>query len=201
MRVGEVHSAGRVDHEIIRRVEPFALELTGQHPALVLRQVPRDQLAVHLASEQLAGAREHQAVSNDKPRRRILKDDLMIEIAVRQPNNSTELARIGNINRVLEPMAIDSLAEAINSAYDKPESSWPSNRRRQLSEDQNKALTAVLAHIKSTANRLGISQGMLCNRKNAEKLVLGKRDLPVLTGWRLDCIGSDLLQLVDQAAN
>jgi ribonuclease D len=145
--------------------------------------------------------REQQAINNDRPRRRILKDDLMIEIAVRQPNNSTELARIGNINRILEPAAIDSLAEAINSAHDKPESAWPSNRRRQLSEGQNKALTAVLAHIKSTANRLGISQGMLCNRKNAEKLVLGNRDLPVLSGWRLEYIGSDLLQLVDQTSN
>ena len=37
---------------------------------------------------------------------------------------------------------------------------------------------------------------MLCNRKDAEKLILGKRDLLVLSGWRLDCIGNKLLELV-----
>ena len=146
--------------------------------------------------QEAASWREQQAVANDRPRRRILKDDLMIEIAIRQPNNSTELARIGNINRVLDSTTLDSLADAINAGSDKPESSWPSNKRRQFTEDQNKALTAVLARIKTAANRLGISQGMLCNRKNAEKLVLGNRDLPVLAGWRLDYIGNDLLELL-----
>ena len=141
--------------------------------------------------------REQQAITNDRPRRRILKDDIMIEIAIRQPNNSTELARIGNINRVLDPATIDSLSDAINTINDKSESSWPSNKRRQFTEEQKKVLTAVLEHIKSAANKLGISQGILCNRKNAEKLVLGKRDLPVLTGWRLHYIGNDLLKLVN----
>ena len=37
---------------------------------------------------------------------------------------------------------------------------------------------------------------MLCNRRDAEKLVIGVRDLPVLGGWRRDCIGQILLELV-----
>jgi hypothetical protein len=54
----------------------------------------------------------------------------------------------------------------------------------------------VLDTLGKKASELGISQGMMCNRKDAEKLILGKRDLPVLRGWRLDCIGNKLLELV-----
>jgi ribonuclease D len=89
---------------------------------------------------------------------------------------------------------LDSLSEAICSAYAMAESEWPSLKRRQLTQDQSAALTAVLDLLRNRAAELGISQGTLCNRKDAEKLVLGKRDLQVLDGWRLDCIGNDLLK-------
>ena len=57
-------------------------------------------------------------------------------------------------------------------------------------------LAAVLELLRSRAAELGISQGMLCNRKDAEQLVLGSRGLTVLSGWRLECIGNELLELV-----
>jgi hypothetical protein len=53
----------------------------------------------------------------------------------------------------------------------------------------------VLELVRKTATGLGIASGMLCNRKDAEKLVTGTRDLPVLSGWRHDCIGRELLKL------
>jgi len=91
---------------------------------------------------------------------------------------------------------LDSLCESICAAYDKPESEWPTLKRRQLTQDQSAALSAVLDALGKKASELGISQGLLCNRKDAEKLILGQRDVQVLRGWRLDCIGNKLLKLV-----
>jgi len=140
--------------------------------------------------------REQQAIAKDRTRRRILADDQLVQIAVKQPKNTSELAQLGRIRKLFQMSELDSLSETICSAYAIAESEWPSLKRRQLKQEQSAALTAVLDQLRKKATELGISQGTLCNRKDAEKLVLGKRDLQVLKGWRLDCIGNDLLKQV-----
>ncbi len=140
--------------------------------------------------------REQRAIAKDRTRRRILPDDIVVQIASRQPKNTSELARIGRIGKLLDMSELDSLSETITAASNKAESEWPTLKRRQLTLEQSAALTAVLDQLGNTASRLGISQGVLCNRKDAEKLVLGHRELQVLSGWRHECIGKDLLKLV-----
>ena len=144
--------------------------------------------------QQAAMWRERQAIARDRTRRRILPDDHMIQIAVNQPKNVSALARIGRISKLLGMPDLDSLCEAIAASYQLHESEWPALKRRQLTPEQSTALTAVLDLIRKKAAELGISAGMLCNRKDAEKLVTGKHDLQVLSGWRRDCIGNDLLK-------
>lgn len=146
--------------------------------------------------QQVATWRERQAMQKDRTRKRILPDDQVIQIASRQPRNTSELARIGRINRLLDMSELDSLTEAVCTAYDTPESEWPSLKRRKLTQAQVTALNSVLEQLRAKASDLGISPGVLCNRKDAEKLVTGARDLQVLSGWRLECIGNALLELV-----
>ena len=140
--------------------------------------------------------REKQAIAKDRTRRRILPDDHVVQIAVKQPKNISELTRIGHMRKLFGMSELESLSETICSACSRPESEWPTLRRRQLTLDQSAALSAVLDALGKKASELGISQGMLCNRKDAERLILGKRDLQVLRGWRLECIGNKLLELV-----
>jgi ribonuclease D len=150
--------------------------------------------------QQVAIWREQQAIARDRPRRRVLPDDVAIQIATIQPRNSSQLARIGRIGKLLGMSEIDSLAEAIGTAYDRPESDWPTIKRQQLSQEQSATLNTVLSLLRDKADELGISQGMLCNRKDAEKLVLGRRNLQVLSGWRADVVGAALLQLLPDSA-
>ena len=91
---------------------------------------------------------------------------------------------------------LDSLHEAVSLAYQLPQSEWPTLKRRQLTQNQSAALNAVLERLRKTAADLGISPGMLCNRKDAEKLVTGQRELAVLSGWRRECIGDELMKLL-----
>ena len=151
---------------------------------------------LELAVLQKAAAwREQQAMAKDQTRRRILPDELLVQIAVAQPKNSSELARIGRISKSIDMAELDALSEAICSAYDTPEAEWPSQKRRQLTLDQSTVLSSVLDRLRQKATELGISPGVLCKRKDAEKLVLGNRKIQVLDGWRFDCIGRDLLEL------
>ena len=171
---------------------------TGDLTSCWLRVKGKERLkGVELAVlQQVAAWREQQAIHNDRTRKRILPDDHLIQIAVRQPRNTSDLARIGRIKRLFDMSELDSLAEAVTSAFDMADSAWPTLKRRQLAPEQASKLSSVLKLLRSRASELGISQGMLCNRKDAEKLVQGNRELAVLTGWRLDCIGNELLSLL-----
>ena len=92
--------------------------------------------------------------------------------------------------------ALESLVEDLRDAYSRPRSEWPSLKRTQLTQTQSNTLSQVLNQLRGKASALGISPSVLCNRKDAENLVLGKRDLRVLKGWRLACVGSELEQLL-----
>jgi ribonuclease D len=152
---------------------------------------------IELAVLQAAASwREHQAIALDKPRRKVLPDDILIKIAIQRPDNTSQLKRIHPIIKYIDMCALDSLVEDLSNAYTKPQSEWPSLKRRQLTQTQSNALSQVLNQLREKASELGISSSVLCNRKDAEKLVQGKRDLRVLQGWRLACIGEELLQTV-----
>jgi ribonuclease D len=197
-QLGELEALQRSQwmHEECRRLCSMSLNNQDNLSHCWTRVKGKERLrGIELAVLQQAAIwREQQAIAKDRTRRRILADDQLVQIAVKQPKNTSELARIGHVRKRLEMSELDSLSEAICSAYAINESEWPSLKRRQLTQDQSAALTAVLDLLRNKAAELGISQGTLCNRKDAEKLVLGKRDLPVLDGWRLDCIGNDLLK-------
>ena len=141
-----------------------------------------------------AGWREQQAIVRDRPRRRILTDATLIQIALVKPRNITALRKIDRIEKCLRLPELDALVESLCTAYEKGGSEWPNLRRQQLTRTQSAALTKILELLRSKAAELGIAAGVLCNRKEAEKLVLGKRDLTVLSGWRRQCVGSELLQ-------
>ncbi len=163
-----------------------------------LRVKDKERLSgIELAALQAASSwREHQAIALDKPRRRILPDDILIKLAVQRPENTSQLKRIEPIVKYLDMCALESLVEDLRDAYSRPRSEWPSLKRTQLTQTQSNTLSQVLNQLRGKASALGISPSVLCNRKDAENLVLGKRDLRVLKGWRLACVGSELEQLL-----
>jgi ribonuclease D len=146
--------------------------------------------------ERISAWREQRAVEQDRTRRRILPDELVIEIACRRPTNSSELARVGRVQSLLDNDQLLSLADELNHTYAMTPDEWPSNRRFKPDAEQVATLNRILAHLRKCAADLGISPGVLCNRKDAEKLVAGRRDLPLLQGWRHETIGKDLLAML-----
>lgn len=146
--------------------------------------------------ERISAWREQRAVEQDRTRRRILPDELVIEIACRRPTNSSELGRIGRVQNLLDSDQLVSLADELNHAYAMKPDEWPSNRRFKPDAEQAAVLKNILERLRAGAADLGISPGMLCNRKDAEKLVAGRRNLPVLQGWRFETVGKDLLAML-----
>lgn len=149
------------------------------------------QLAV---LDALARWREQQAMVSDKPRKWVLSDDVMIELARRAPSDEMALQRIRGLPEALRGEGAKELLAQIVQAQASDPASWPRLPRRQaLTLEQQALADALQAELHLCQAREGIDPAVLCSRRELNALVQGERELNVLRGWRRHMIGEHLL--------
>lgn len=140
----------------------------------------------------LAAWREEQARAHDRPRRWILDDLVLLDLARRAPATLDELQRI----RSLSPATLQKhgavLLERIASARAELPAHWPATPRQpSLSPGQIVRLDEVLARLASRAHDLGIPPQALTDRRHVEQWLMGE-ETPLNHGWRAAVIGPEL---------
>ncbi len=171
---------GRLDWayaEFARMVEDIAADL--QRPAWdklpgLHRLSPRE----FAAAMELATWRENEAKGKNRPVRKLLRDDLIIELARRQPKTIPDLAATRNMNRGdyrrhFEDMlaCLDRVREIPKAELPKP----PEADRPDTNPDEH-----VLGQL------LGIALSSLCAEKEVARTLVGtSADLRHLVRWHL----------------
>ncbi len=137
--------------------------------------------------------REHRAIDSDRPRRWILKDDILLDLARIQPDSPDQLKQI----RGLEEGAIkrhgDTWLGLIKKVQASPQDSWPVLKKSQiLSSEQEATSDILMGLLRKYSAEHNISPAAIATRKEIDKLVIGEQNIPLLQGWRKDIIGSKL---------
>ena len=151
------------------------------------------QLAV---CRSIAQWREQLAIKKDLTRRRIMSDDLLLKLAVIK----TDVNQLKSIDRQIEKFnqdEQDTLAQAIETGLQTPESEWPLINRDRPSNEEKAQLKKLQGLVQKKADALNIHQSVLGSKKELEKLMQGARQGKLLTGWRFDCIGQQLLTEIE----
>ncbi|AFJ02066.1 Ribonuclease D [Methylophaga frappieri] len=143
--------------------------------------------------QQLAAWRERNAIQRNRPRRWILKDDVMLDLARFAPDSLTKLSQI----RGLEPRDIDRHGQAILDVLEKasqiPKADWPVMLKPEpLTNQQEALLDALMALLRQFCDEQAISPAAVATRKDIEKLVRGETTIPLLKGWRKQIVGRKL---------
>jgi len=147
--------------------------------------------------QKLAAWREQTAIKRDRPRRWIIADDILIGLAQQLPANLLQLEKIRGIKSSTVDKFGDAIIKVIIDSKDIPEDQWPHLAKWQRTTPQQDALVDVcIAYMKQLAFENEISPGILCNRKDMEKLIMGESELPILQGWRKQLIGQPVLNLL-----
>jgi ribonuclease D len=146
----------------------------------------------------LAAWRERQAMEKDKPRRWILSDDVLVDLARRMPSDEKGLAKI----RALEPRIIErrgqTLLELIEAGRARPKSEWPELvLRDRLPPAQEPLVDAAMAVLRQSALDADISPGAIASRKDVEAVILGDTDNALLHGWRGKLAGRAIRAFLD----
>jgi ribonuclease D len=138
---------------------------------------------------ELAAWREELAKSTDVPRGRIVKDEVMVEIALVSPKNETDLSRIRNINAGLAKKHIKAILACVEAALAVPQGEWPQvNKGRKQPEGTSTVVSMLQLLLKVQAEKHNIAGAMIANKDDLETLALGQES-PLTSGWRYDVFG------------
>jgi ribonuclease D len=149
------------------------------------------QLAV---LQKLCVWREEQAIGNNKPRRWVVSDLILLDLAKLRPKDLKGLEKIRGLPSHLLQRHGQTLLDCIRTAEAMPREEWPRlPRHHRLSGAEEALVDALSAIVKLCAAQYQITPSTLTGRKELEKLVQGERDLPVLSGWRRHHGGEQLL--------
>jgi ribonuclease D len=157
----------------------------------------RRRLAVLRA---LIAWREAEARRRDVPRRRVLSDESALAIARSKPTDEAALGRVRGLEWKAGGGSSTTVLALVRDALALPEAQLPeappSRPRGNGDRSSVVALLGALVRCRSRAHR--VAPEVLTNTDELERLASGEREgISVLSGWRLDLLGKELLALLD----
>ena len=143
--------------------------------------------------QKLAEWREHRAIKSNRPRRWILKDDVLLDLARLAPETTKKMGLI----RGLESSTIErfgkTFIELISSGKNIPKDQWPILKKPQILTTQQDAIVdALMALLRKFCDEQSIAPIAVASRKDIERMVTGDESIELLQGWRSEIVGHHL---------
>lgn len=155
----------------------------------------------YLAALKAAAAwRERQAIKKDVPRRRVLKDDAMYDLAQQRPRTIEALAKLRGIPRGFEKSSsaqglVDSLGAAMDNA---DEYAPPAPKVKHMPPSLGPRIEMLKTLLRLRTEVEGIATRLVANARDIEQLAaFGEgADIAALKGWRREIFGQDALDML-----
>lgn len=145
--------------------------------------------------QELALWRDDEARRRNKPRRSVLKDEPLVELAKRKPKTATAVLELRAVNGVGSRQA-EELVQAIQRGLALPESAWPVVESSPPLDEHGAALLELLsAVVKVRAMEEDLPASLLAPSDVLRTLAIQRRPESVsslFTGWRGELLGPSL---------
>ncbi|WIY54328.1 ribonuclease D [Devosia sp. YIM 151766] len=179
----------------LRSIDTYVVrpELAWERLKMKLNR-PRDLAALKV----LAQWRERRAQETDQPRSRVLKDDVIAELAAQRPLTAEAFEKLravprgfGRSSAAAEIMALLKDVEAL------PKSALPALPERYRGPSPKGAVgDLVRVLLKAVAEQHGVAARIIATSDEIDALVLDdEADVPALKGWRRKLFGDKALAI------
>jgi len=193
---------GRADwlaDDLTRLSDPDLYEIRPEEQFRRLKRITslsKRQLGV---LQKVTAWRETEAMRRDLPRRWVIGDETLVEVARRRPESAEALADIRGLNPRSLGDSGAGLIAAVRAGVAIPEDELPRiERKPRTIIDVEGVVELMGALVRVRASEKGIAVPLLASRGDLERLASGDREeSPLLTGWRRAIVGDDLVALVD----
>lgn len=151
---------------------------------------------------ELAAWREGEAKRRNVPRGRVMRDEVLLQLARHPPRSVSELRAVRGLHGSEADRNGDTILAAIHTALALPPAEWPEVPKERRPEPESAGLVELLqAVMKARAMDEEIAPTLLATSADLQALVDAKDraelDLPLLKGWRRELLGNILLDVLD----
>lgn len=149
-----------------------------------------------------AAWREHMAAARDLPRQRVLKDDYVVQVAMRMPETVDELLEIRGIQGQLSSGNMDSLVDALHRARMAPKENFPQPEAREkaMPAAQEACFDQLKLLLRQKSEDYHVVPRLVADKEELEAVVRGKLPLEKAGfghGWRYEVFGEAAKALLE----
>ena len=176
---------------------PATYEQHPEHAWKRLKQRARSPKALAIMIE-LARWREETAQSKDTPRNRVIKDDVIYDVAMHAPKDQKALTKLRTVHDGIARSAKGAkILEIVAAANNIDHDTLPKLPRRRPPTPETLAISELLrVLLKASAAQHDVATKILATSDDIEKLAADDNaDIPALKGWRRELFGNDALEL------
>ena len=152
---------------------------------------------------ELAVWREAEARRRNVPRGRVMRDEVLLQLARHPPKSVSDLRGLRGIHTSEIDRQGGQILASITSALALPPSAWPKVPSERKPDPESTGIVELLqAVLKARAAEEGIAPTMLATSADLQTLVETRQNrttinIPILHGWRRQLVGDLLLQVLD----
>jgi ribonuclease D len=195
----DLHKRGRAEWvgeemEVLTSPDTYRVEPELAWQRLKTRARKPKELAVLM---EVAAWREREAQTRDVPRGRVLKDDVVGEIAQQAPTTVERLAGLRSLPRGFErsKWGQDILAAVARGLARDPKS-LPKFERQRGSGNGAATVELLKVLLRMTAERHAVAAKVIATIDELEQIAMDdEADVPALHGWRRELFGEKALAL------
>jgi ribonuclease D len=154
---------------------------------------PRD-LAVLM---EVAAWREREAQTRDVPRSRVLKDDVVGDIATQAPTSLDRLGSLRSLPRGFERSRWgDAIIDAVKRGLERDPKTLPQLDRFRPAPNGAATVELLKVLLRMTAERHGVAAKVIATVDELDRIAASDdADVPALRGWRRELFGEKALAL------
>jgi len=146
--------------------------------------------------------RERIAIEKNTPRKFVLKDEVLLDIARHKPTSPDQCLTIRYFPKYFSQPQLNDLIQAVKNGLNRPQQDWPRLPEFQkLSKHQEAIADTLMTILKWAAAKNDIGTDTLGSRKDIDHLVknYGTEDnkSPLLEGWRFKNVGCYLQDFLE----
>jgi ribonuclease D len=188
---------GWLDSEMQILTSPSTYEQHPENAWMRLKARVRKPKEIAVLME-VAAWREREAQSRDVPRGRIIKDDVIGEIAIQQPKSAEALGQLRSIPKGFErSRSGEGILAAVAAGLARDPASLPKfERYKPLSNGASATVELLRVLLRMTAEENDVAARVIASADDLEAIALDDNaDIEALRGWRREVFGERALKL------
>jgi ribonuclease D len=180
--------------EVLTSPETYRADPDNAWQRLKSRVRKPKELAVLI---EVAAWREREAQSRDVPRGRVLKDDVLGDIAVQAPATVERLGHLRSLPKGFERSKWgEAIVEAVNRGIARDPKTLPRLERSRGIANGGATVELLKVLLRMTSERHAVAAKVIATVDDLENIACDDNaDVPALKGWRRELFGNNALAL------